>query len=60
MKNINLPMLLLALLVILVFSAVGIAIAFRNIWAIFLLLLLGFAIMGFGISLKKRKERKVT
>lgn len=54
MKNINVPMLLLAFLVILMFVAVGVAIAFRNIWLILLFLLLGFAIMGFGLSLKRK------
>jgi len=55
--NINIPMLLLALLVILMFSAVGVAIAFRNFWAILLLLLLGFFLMGYGISLKQKTRK---
>ncbi|GAB4072295.1 hypothetical protein GCM10028778_02260 [Barrientosiimonas marina] len=56
MKNINIPMLLLATLVILMFVLVGIAIAFRNIWLILLFILLGCAFMGFGITLKRRRK----
>ncbi|HLQ98591.1 MAG TPA: DUF5325 family protein [Candidatus Dormibacteraeota bacterium] len=54
MKKINIPMLLLALLVIALFSGVGIALAYKNMWAIIILFLLGFAVMGYGISLKKK------
>lgn len=57
MKNINIPMLLLAFLVILMFSAVGIAIAFRKMWAIVILSMLGFSMMGYGISLKRKHEK---
>lgn len=56
MKKINFPMLLLAILVISMFVAVGIAIAFRNIWFILLFLVLGFCIMGYGLSLKRKKK----
>ncbi|WP_165767891.1 DUF5325 family protein [Virgibacillus indicus] len=56
MKNINFPMLLLALLVIAMFFSVGIAIALRNIWLVLLFIILGFAFMGYGISLKKRRK----
>lgn len=56
MKKINIPMLLLAILVICMFLAVGVAIAFRNIWFILLFLLLGFALMGYGLSLKRKKK----
>lgn len=56
MKNINIPMLLLASLVILMFLAVGVSIAFRNIWFILLFILLGFGFMGYGLSLKRRKK----
>lgn len=56
MKNINIPMLLLAFLVILSFIAVGLAIAFRNIWFILFFILLGFALMGYGISLKRKRK----
>lgn len=57
MKNINIPMLFLALLVICTFSAVGIAIAFRSKLAIVFLLISGFALMGYGISLKKKRQK---
>lgn len=56
MNNFNVKMFLLALLVISMFALVGISIAFRNIWAIALFLFLGFAIMGLGISLKRKKN----
>ncbi|UOQ47998.1 YlaF family protein [Gracilibacillus caseinilyticus] len=46
---------LLALTVILCFSAAGVGIALRNVWFILIALLAGFAVMGFGISLKKRE-----
>lgn len=60
MKNINFPMLLLAILVILLFSAVGVAIALRHLPTIIALLMIGFIVMGYGIYLKKNEERKVT
>ncbi|MFC4556973.1 DUF5325 family protein [Virgibacillus kekensis] len=56
MKNINIPMLLLATLVILMFILVGIAIAFRNVWFVLLFIILGFAFMGYGLSLKRKKK----
>lgn len=56
MKKINIPMLLLAMLVISMFLAVGVAIAFRNIWFVLLFLLLGFIIMGYGLSLKRKRK----
>ncbi|GAA0613391.1 hypothetical protein GCM10009001_33290 [Virgibacillus siamensis] len=56
MKNINIPMLLLATLVILMFVLVGIAISYRNIWFVLLFILLGFAFMGFGLSLKRKRK----
>ncbi|WP_165769088.1 DUF5325 family protein [Virgibacillus profundi] len=54
MKNINFPMLLLAITVIAMFLCVGIAIAFGNIWFVLLFIILGFAFMGYGISLKRK------
>lgn len=56
MKKINFPMLLLAILVIGLFSGVGVALAYRNIFAMILCFLLGFATMGYGISLKGRSN----
>lgn len=56
MKQINLPMLALAMLVIFMFVAVGIAISLQNIWLISIFSLAGFAIMGFGLSLKRRNN----
>jgi hypothetical protein len=55
MRNINIPALLLALLVISMFIGVGFAIALRSIWLILLFIALGFGIMGAGIA-KKRKS----
>ncbi|HEX6595266.1 MAG TPA: DUF5325 family protein [Bacillota bacterium] len=56
LKEINVPMLLLAMLVIAMFIAVGIAVSYQNIWLILLFLALGFLFMGYGISLKKKNE----
>ncbi|MFD2628252.1 DUF5325 family protein [Oceanobacillus kapialis] len=56
MKTINFPMLLLACLVILMFVGCGVAIALRNVWLIALFIFLGFAFMGYGISLKRKKS----
>lgn len=57
MKNVNIPMLLLALLVIIIFSAAGVAIAFRSLFAIIASLVLAFLMMGYGISLKRKREK---
>lgn len=59
MRNINFPMLLLAILVILMFSATGVAIAYGHIWYIILFMILGTTIMGYGISLKKKSDSSV-
>lgn len=56
MKNINFPMLLLAILVIALFSGVGVALAYQNIFAMIVCLLLGFATMGYGIALKVKSN----
>lgn len=56
MKKFNLPILLLATLVTLMFVAVGAAISYQNIWLILLFLVLGFGIMGYGISLKAKRK----
>jgi len=56
-KNINISMLLLATLVVISFAGVGFAIALRNVWLIILFIVLGFSVMGYGISLKKKKKK---
>lgn len=56
MEKINVPTLLTATLVTLMFVAAGAAITYKNIWIILLFLVLGFAIMGFGISQKKKRK----
>lgn len=56
MKNFNFPMFLLAFSVILMFCLVGVAIAYMSVLFIVLFSLAGFALMGLGISLKKRKN----
>lgn len=56
MKNINIPALLLATLITLLFVAVGVAIAYKNIWMILLFLMLGFSIMGLAMSRKKQRK----
>ena len=55
MKKLNIPMLLLAILVILMFCLVGVAMSYQNIWFILLFLLLGFGLMGFGLYLKNKR-----
>lgn len=57
MKDINFPMLLLAMLVILMFCLVGIAIFYQNFWLVFLFLFLGFAFMGLGLARKRANMR---
>ncbi|WP_026905982.1 DUF5325 family protein [Paucisalibacillus globulus] len=56
MRNVNIPALLLALLVVSMFIGVGFAIALRSIGLILLFILLGFGIMGAGIANKKKKS----
>lgn len=56
MNKFNIPILLLATLVTSMFVAVGVAISYQNIWLILLFLLLGFGIMGYGISLKVKRK----
>lgn len=56
MKKVNLPMLLLAILVIAMFIAVGFGIALRSIWLVLLFTVMGFLLMGFGLSIKRRKS----
>ncbi|UFU00893.1 YlaF family protein [Radiobacillus kanasensis] len=56
MKNIQYPMLAIAILVIIAFSLVGITIVYRNYWLAGTFFILGFAIMGFGL----RKKGKAT
>lgn len=54
MKKVNLSAFLLALLVVVSFSAVGVSIAFRSFVSIVIFTILGFVIMGYGIYLKKK------
>lgn len=56
MKNINFPMLLLAMLVVLMFCLVGVAIYYESALLITLFILLGFALMGYGLMLKRKKS----
>lgn len=56
MKNINFPMLFLAILVVTMFCLVGIAIHYANFWLVALFLLLGFAFMGYGLAKRKTNE----
>lgn len=54
MKRINFPMLFLAILVVAMFSLVGIAIHYANFWLMGLFFLLGFGIMSFGLKIRKK------
>ncbi|MFD2132992.1 DUF5325 family protein [Pseudogracilibacillus auburnensis] len=56
MKNINYPMLFLAMLVVSMFCLVGVAIFYQNVFLVILFLLLGFALMGYGIKLKRKSD----
>ncbi|QTM99291.1 hypothetical protein ERJ70_08225 [Sediminibacillus dalangtanensis] len=56
MKKIQLPMLLLAVLVIASFVAAGVAIGFRNYLWMVLFILAGFLLMGFGLARKRRRQ----
>lgn len=56
MNKINFPMLFLAILVILSFFSVGIGIALRSMWFILFFLLLGFGLMGYGLTLKRKRK----
>ncbi|WP_187378547.1 DUF5325 family protein [Oceanobacillus jeddahense] len=56
MKKLDIPMLLLACLVVLLFILVGLAIAFRSVWAIILCIILAFSVFGFAMSKKKKRK----
>lgn len=56
MKKINFPMLLLAMLVVLMFCLVGVAIAYQSFLLMILFVLLGFAFMGYGLYLKRKSD----
>ncbi|WP_082234304.1 DUF5325 family protein [Halobacillus massiliensis] len=56
MKNINGRNLILASIVILCFVFVGFALGQRSFWLAGLFLVLGFALMGLGISSNKKQE----
>lgn len=56
MKQINIPALIISILVISLLFGAAVAIAYRNVTLILLCLLLSFAVMGYGIDLKKRRQ----
>ncbi|MYL32988.1 hypothetical protein GLW08_02285 [Pontibacillus yanchengensis] len=56
MKKINVPFLLLALLAVFCFMLVGVAIGYRSVIGSIFFLLLGFSVMGYGFTIK-RKQR---
>lgn len=58
MKDINFPMLFLAILVVSMFGLVGIAIHYGNFWLMGLFTLLGFAFMSFGLKIRKHRQAK--
>lgn len=49
-------MLLLAMLVVLMFCLVGVAIAYQSFLLMILFVLLGFAFMGYGLYLKRKSD----
>lgn len=56
MKKIQFPMLFLAFLVIFSFVLVGVAIGYRNYWFAALFFILGFMLMGSGLTLKRKRQ----
>ena len=54
MNNFNWSFFILAILVVAMFIGVGLAIALRNVWLIVLFIFLGFFLMGYGITLKRK------
>jgi L-asparagine transporter-like permease len=56
MKKFQWPFFFLAILVVAMFISVGFAIALRSVWLIILFIVLGFFLMGFGISLKRKQK----
>lgn len=56
LNNINIPILLLASLIVSMFTVTGIAIAYSNLLIIFSSFLLGCLTMGYGIALKKKSD----
>lgn len=56
MKNVNLPLLLVAFLAVFCFMLVGVAIGYRSFLLSGVFLFLGFGVMGVGFTIK-RKQR---
>ncbi|MEQ6376185.1 DUF5325 family protein [Bacillaceae bacterium S4-13-58] len=58
MKKIQITPLILAFLVIISFSIVGVTIAYRSIlWSSFFLLV-GFGVMGYGMGQKRKTSKR--
>lgn len=57
MKNINVPILLLATLVVSMFCLVGVAMFYENFLFMILFTLLGFFFMGYGLMLKRKRKK---
>jgi len=49
-------MLFLATAVILMFVLVGASIAMQNIWLVILFIVLGFGLMGLGLTIKRNRK----
>ncbi|KGX93313.1 hypothetical protein N781_12980 [Pontibacillus halophilus JSM 076056 = DSM 19796] len=56
MKRLDVQMLLLALLAVGCFFLTGVAIGYRNYLLTAFFLLLGFAVMGFGFTVKRKRR----
>ncbi|KGX88773.1 DUF5325 family protein [Pontibacillus litoralis] len=56
MKKENIPFIIIAILAVLSFMLVGVAIGYRSVIGMLFFLVLGFAMMGIGFSIK-RKQR---
>ncbi|MDY0408064.1 DUF5325 family protein [Virgibacillus soli] len=57
MKKIDIPLLLLAMLVVAMFILVALSVALLNIWLIILFLILACSFMWLGISIKTKRNK---
>lgn len=56
LKDVNIPILLLAALVVTMFCLVGVAMFYENTLFMILFTLLGFGTMGYGLMLKRKRK----
>lgn len=56
MKSFNVPILLLATLVVAMFCLVGVAMFYESYLFMIVFTLLGFGLMGYGLTLKRKRK----